>query len=305
MSLSGQTIAVTGATGFLGSYVVSDLLARGATVRAVVRNPAKAQWLREQGVELAVADLSDGEAMQAAFQGSDALVNTAALAVRTKASWEAFHAANTVGTQNLMRAVARAGVRRVVYVSTIGVYRGVGPFRVHDESLPLLTRQDTVGWTRFITNHRYALSKALGEKAAWDIAAEHGIGLTVLRPGPIWGARDHKITTTYRRLMRWPVLPAPTYRLPHVHAADIAAAAGGALLNAASKGRAYNVTGTALSPWAMFRAWKRRAGRGPLLFPVFTPVWIDFDNSAAQRDLGYQPRSLEAAIEEIVMGAQT
>ena len=55
MNLSDKTIAVTGATGFLGTYICLELLKRGASVRGVVRTPSKGKWLETQGVTLAQA----------------------------------------------------------------------------------------------------------------------------------------------------------------------------------------------------------------------------------------------------------
>ncbi|MBW2257459.1 MAG: NAD(P)-dependent oxidoreductase [Deltaproteobacteria bacterium] len=151
-----------------------------------------------------------------------------------------------------------------------------------------------------MTNPRYGRSKAIGERRAWELAEEYGIGLTVLRPGPILGSRDPKLTSRYARAFDRRVVAVPTFRIPHVHAGDVAFAVGGALRNPDSAGRAYNVTGDSISPWEVLRAWKRRLGRGPLMVPIFLPVWIDYDDTAAARDLGFRSRSLDETLEEIM-----
>jgi dihydroflavonol-4-reductase len=303
MSLSDWTVAVTGATGFLGSHIALHLREQGAQARAVVRNPKKGEWLAEHGIALAEADLSDPEAMRRAFEDADAVVSAAALATGDRAGWEAFRAANIAGSDNLMRACVEAGIGRVVHVSTIAVYKN-RLFRQSDESAPLLGEPGArPGWSRLVTNPHYALSKAIGERRAWEWADEHGIALTVLRPGPVIGSRDHKLTARYARgLARW-IQPVPTFRIPHVHAGDVALAVSGALRNPDSAGRAYNVTGPPRSPWEVLRAWKRRRGHGAWLVPIPVPVWIDYDDGAAARDLGFRNRSLDEALEEI-MGAQ-
>lgn len=300
MPLSDRQVAVTGATGFLGSHVLRRMDRDGARVRAVFRNPAKGRGLVETGYDTAVADLADPDAMTEAFRGVDAVVATAALATRGTATWEDFYAANARGSDHLLEACARAGVPRVVYISTIGVYQ-VRLWRTHGEDTPLLGDEgERVGWSRFITNPRYARSKAIGERRARERADAAGIALTVLRPGPIYGSRDHKMTSMYARWMRRLVAPAPTVRLPHVHAGDVAAAVSGALQNPASAGRAYNVTGPSVSPWHVLREWKARAGHGPALIPIPLPVWVDFDDGAAERDLGFRARSIGEGIDEIL-----
>ena len=76
-SLGNKTIAVTGATGFLGRYFVRGLHASGANVVAVVRNPDKVPELKRHGIELRIADLADRTALSRAFAGCDAVIANA------------------------------------------------------------------------------------------------------------------------------------------------------------------------------------------------------------------------------------
>ncbi len=300
MPLSGRRVAVTGATGFLGSHIVRRLADDGATVRAVFRSVSKGAHLAASGYEVALAELSDPDALAAAFADCDAVVNTAALSTREPATWEDFFAANAVGSDHLLDACARAGVRHLVYISTTAVYK-VRPWTLTDEHAPTFQREgERVGLARVVTNPRYALSKAIGERRARERAQASGIVITVLRPGPIYGSNDHKLTSSYARLMQRAVVPAPTLRLNHVHAGDVAQAASAALATPASHGNAYNVTGPAVSPLEVLRTWKQKIGRGPVLVPVPVPVWVDFDDTAATRDLGFRPRGVAEALDEIL-----
>src|SRR5215813_3698241 len=79
MELRGSRIAVTGATGFLGRYIVDVLLKRGAHVIGVVRNPDRVLGLRERGVEFRTADLAQREQLIKGFADADAVVSNAAL----------------------------------------------------------------------------------------------------------------------------------------------------------------------------------------------------------------------------------
>ena len=104
-------------------------------------------------------------------------------------------------------------------------------------------------------------------------------------------------------MVGWPVAFAPTARLPHVHAGDVALAAHGALNNPASAGRAYNVTGPSQSVFSILRSLRRARGGGGVIVPVFAPVSIGFDDTAAERDLGFAPRSFDEAAAGLVAAA--
>jgi len=300
MDLSGRTIAVTGATGFLGSHIAEVLVARGARVRGVVRSPEKGRWMAERwGVELVSGDILRPDSLARAFEGCDAVVANAALAVRgVNPAWEDFERANVGGCANQLFGAAQASIRRVVLISTVGVY-AVRPFVRMTEDHPQLGNLRQARWSlsSLTTNPKYMLSKRLGELRAWEVAGAQGLALTALRPGPIYGSRDVKFTARYREQVRRALVPAPTVRVPHVHAADVALAVAGALENEASAGRAYNVAGDSVSPYRALTAMKAQVGGG-LLIPIPLPFWVAYDDSAAARDLGFRSRSVEDGMAE-------
>lgn len=294
MDLAGTTIALTGATGFLGSHIAIELARRGAHVRGVVRTPSKGDWLAEaHGVRFARADLGDRDSLKAAFDGADIVVSNAA-AVGTGKTYEAFYEANVQGTENVMQAIAEAGVPRAVVVSTIGVYKTRLLGR-NDESTPMLQGRERALSSLF-TDWRYSSTKAEAERRAWDLAAEHGIDLTTVRPGPIYGERDDKLTTRYAKALKRRVVFAPTLKLPHVHAGDVAQVIAAALEREISVGRAYNVVGDNYSPHRIAHTWRRLAGTGPTIVPLFVPLSGRFDDQRAREELGYRPRSLEEGL---------
>src|SRR6185436_2115892 len=112
MTLRGARIAVTGATGFLGRYIVDVLLERGAHVIGVVRNPDRVPALARRGVELRRADLAERARLAEGFAGADAVVSNAALFSLRNQRWQDHQAANVEGTRNVFGALADAGVRR-------------------------------------------------------------------------------------------------------------------------------------------------------------------------------------------------
>src|SRR4051812_3914027 len=123
MELANKTVAVTGASGMLGAYLCRALLGAGARVVGVVRNPKKARFLEREGVEFREADLMDRAALTAAFHGADAVVSNAALYDVRNQRWADNYRANKEGTENVYEAVAAAGIKRVIHISTFGVYR--------------------------------------------------------------------------------------------------------------------------------------------------------------------------------------
>lgn len=298
--LTGQLVAVTGATGFLGRHITRQLLAAGATVRAVVRSPHKAEDLKAQGVLIAKADLAEPEALRAAFEGADSVVHNAALAIRHQAPWEDFERANVTGTENAMQAIIDAGVRRAVAISTIAVYK-LALGTPHAEDTPYTDMASAkAAPRRWLSNWRYGMSKAAGERRAWELAEQHGLSLTTLRPGPVYGSGDHKATVAYKKLASIPVLVLPDIRVPQVHAADVAQAVCGALANPESGGRAYNVTGESVTLSRLVRAAREALGIGGLLLPIPAgrQTGLFCDDSAAERDLGFVSRSIEAGLNE-------
>jgi len=288
MELRGAPVAVTGATGFLGRYIVDVLLARGARVIGVVRNPDRVPDLVRRGVELRRADLADRERLAAGFAGARALVSNAALLSLGNRSWDEHERTNVQGTRNVFEAAAEAGVERVVHVSSVAVYHGHRSPRVAEDH-----PQYTPDSRPTITN-AYARSKALSEQLAWRLAQEHGLELTTVRPCAIYGAFDDNFTAIFKWLARWPVTVMPAFsRLAVVYAGDVAEAIALALEKPVAIGRAYNVTGDDVTVWAFARAWREAGGRlTPLTLPLVVPFTRWFDHERATRELGWRNRPL-------------
>jgi len=291
MDLRGASVAVTGATGFLGRYIVDALLARGAHVIGVVRNPDRVPELAARDVELRRADLAERDRLAQGFAGARAVVSNAALFSLGNRSWEDHRRANIQGTENVFGALADAGVKRVVHVSSVAVYRAHRP-RIGEDA-PQLS-----AGARFAS--AYSISKALSEQLAWKLAGAYGLELTTVRPCAIYGAFDPNFTAVFRRLAGFPVtvMPALMY-LPLVYAGDVADAIARALERPASVGRAYNVTGDDATVWEFARAWREAGGPGAFLqLPLVLPWTRAYDNSRAREDLGWGNRPFVEALRE-------
>lgn len=289
VELSNRLVAVTGATGFLGVYLCKALRAAGAEVVAVVRNPGKAPFLAELGVSFRKADLMDRPALAAAFAGCDAVVSNAALYAMLNQRWQDNYLPNKEGTENVYNAMADAGVKRAVHISTFGVYRWHLGLPVIDDNSPTLDGERRQGGA-------YRATKQISEALAFKISAERGIATTAVRPAGIYGARDRNTMPWFRALMYLPILPVPKLRFPFVYAGDVAQAVVGALRNDASAGKAYLTAGRPDTVYDFVAAWKQAAGKHNWVVPLPLPLGMQIDCSAAERDLGFRNVSYEEGL---------
>lgn len=173
-------VLVTGATGFLGQYVVEQLRARGDAVRALCRRDAPE--LAALGVEVVRGDVTDRGSVVAACRGVEAVVHTAAVA-GIWGPWDLFYSTNVLGTRYVLEGCRTHGVGRLVYTSSPSVTFDGRPQRNVDESAPYPER-----WLAY-----YPQTKAMAEQ---EVLAAHTPGklhTCALRPHLIWGPRDRHL----------------------------------------------------------------------------------------------------------------
>ncbi len=298
MDLAARRVAVTGATGFIGRYLVRALQERGAHVVAVARNPAKLAGLGD--VEPREAELDDLDALTRAFRGCDAVISNAGVVSIGVQSREALMRANAEGTRNVFTALHRAGVGRAVMTSSTSAYarRRASSRRAYVEGDPLWEASQSVSRPLY-----YALSKAVAEREAWRLAGEHDIALSVARPSGVYGAHDRTGFTSWLfRFTRMPLMTLFPTRLhvPNVYAGDLAEAMVRMLERGVAVGKAYNVAGDpSLSFWDMLEAFRRAGGRvPPVVVPVPVPLRFAYSLRRAERELDFANRDPVAAFEE-------
>src|SRR3954471_4723825 len=115
---AGGRVAVTGATGFLGHHLCVALTAAGAEVTALVRAFSDTSRLKALGVRCQVAPLDEPVLLAEGCRGRDVLFHLAG-AVDFNTDWDHCRKVNVVGTANVLRAAAQAGVRRITHASSI------------------------------------------------------------------------------------------------------------------------------------------------------------------------------------------
>jgi nucleoside-diphosphate-sugar epimerase len=186
---------VTGATGFTGGHLARALSGRGHRVRALVRDPAAGKDLHAAGIEITAGDLRDPDALAAAMAGIDVVYHIAAIYRQAGLPAGAYRAVNATAVGDLVDAAARAGVRRVVHCSTVGVHGDVDhPPANEDAPLkPGDVYQDT---------------KLEGERLAREAGARTGVEVTIVRPTGIYGPGDRRLLKLFRGVARgrFPIL---------------------------------------------------------------------------------------------------
>ena len=175
---------VTGGGGFLGRYIVEQLLARGDEVLSYGRGSYPE--LEAIGVKLIHGYVQDAQAMRAACEGVECVFHVAA-AAGIGGPWSRFYKANFVGTQNVISGCLAHGVPRLVYTSSPSVtFAGRDQCGIdEEEALPDLN------WLT-ANNCHYSRSKALAEAAVLT-ANSDSLATCALRPHLIWGPRDQHL----------------------------------------------------------------------------------------------------------------
>ena len=180
-----MTIAVTGATGFVGQALLDRALETGLTVKALTRR----DQLPRDGVEWVSGDLESAEALRALMRGAEAVIHVAGV-VNDAARFES---GNVLGTLNVIEAAKAEGVQRFIHVSSLSARE------------PELSA--------------YGVSKARAEK----LIMASGLEWTIVRPPGIYGPRDVDYFEMFR-LARWGVMPVPSKegRASIIHVDDLA-----------------------------------------------------------------------------------
>jgi nucleoside-diphosphate-sugar epimerase len=302
---------VTGATGFTGSHLARALAARGQKVRAFVREAGRARTLEAEGIQLAVGDIRDRAALEAAIAGVEVVYHIAAIYRQAGVTREVYHAVNASAVQAVVEVASRAGVRRVVHCSTVGVHGDI-EHPPANEDAPLRPGDP------------YQVSKLEGERLARDTGDRLGIEVTIVRPSGIYGPGDRRLLKLFRGVARgrFPMLGRGEiyYHLTHID--DLVEGFRLCGEQPGAAGRTYILAGaeyTTLNQLVALIAEVAGVRRPRLYLPVW-PFWIAgalceallvplgveppiyrrrvdfytksraFDISRARRELGYEPQ---------------
>jgi dihydroflavonol-4-reductase len=211
-----EKILVTGASGFVGSAVARSLLEAGYSVRALMRPSSTRFHLADLGLEYVEGDLRNQQSISAAMSGVDYLFHVAADYRLWARDRNEIFQSNVSGTRIIMEEAARAGVKRIVYTSSVATLK-IPDDGSADETMPL---PDGGGIGT------YKRSKVAAERLVEAMVAERGLPVVIVNPSTPIGPRDVKPTPTGRIIVE-----AATGRMPAfldtglnlVHVDDVAA----------------------------------------------------------------------------------
>jgi dihydroflavonol-4-reductase len=319
-------VFVTGGTGFIGGTVVRQLRERGDDVVCLVRTPEKAGKVTTLGAQTVSGDLGDAEALRRGMEGCDAVIHAAAMyevgipVKQHPAMWEA----NVAGTERVLKAARDAGVAKVVYVSTCGVF-GDTHRQVVDETYEHPGREFT---------SYYEETKLEAHKIAKRMI-EDGLPGVIVQPGGVYGPGDtSQVADLLQEFFagKLVLMPFPEFGICLSHVDDIAAG----ILLALDKGRVgetYVLSGPVTTMREAIETVAAASGRKapkhamPVpLMKALTPIgplvgrlmgqppnlrelissadgvtfWASHEK--ASRELGYAPRGMEEGLRQTLEG---
>jgi nucleoside-diphosphate-sugar epimerase len=284
--VAGVKALVTGASGFLGGAVCSELRARGHDVSSVVRRPGS----EPEGTRAVHCDLTDEAALAGAVRGAEpeCVVHLAA-EIGTQRDPRKIHAVNVEGMRRLIEACESAGARRLVFASTVVTGDAHGDILTEDSPLPVETA--------------YGRSKQEGERMLHGSALE----AVVVRPGHIYGPGGwyaSECVTRLRQPGRFAVVGPGDNWWDMVHVEDVARA----MADAAEKappGETYHCADDEpITQYEFLALTARELGVAP---PRRVPLWLArlaagrdpiraaarsarTSNAKLKRELGWMPR---------------
>ncbi len=182
-------MALTGASGYTGGRLLQALRERGDEVAVLVRPKSLSSTLAASAATIVEGDLSDAAAVDRLVAGSDSVLHVAAVYRTAGHPDDYYREVNVRGTERLLEAAARHGVRRFVHTSTVGVHGHVERPPA-DETAP------------FAPGDIYQETKAEAETLALQYHRTRGVPVTVVRPGAIYGPGETRLLKLFRSIAR-------------------------------------------------------------------------------------------------------
>jgi dihydroflavonol-4-reductase len=207
---------ITGATGFVGSAVLRQLIDAGHSMRALIRPNSDRRNLAGLPVEIFTGDLTDRASLDRAPVGCSTLFHVAADYRLWVPHPQPIYETNVTGTRNIMLAAAHAGVTRIVYTSSVATLGLTPDGSPADENTPV-SLADMIG--------HYKRSKFLAEAEVKRLVKEQGLPVVIVNPSTPVGPRDVKPTPTGRMIVDAASGRMPAYvdtGLNLVHVDDVA-----------------------------------------------------------------------------------
>lgn len=316
-----ETATVTGATGHLGNVLVRELLRRGKRVRALVEPGDEARALAGLDVEVVRGDVLRPGTLAAAFAGTDVVFHLAGVVSISSLDIELVRTVNVDGTRNVVQAAREAGVRRLVYTSSVHALTEPGRGGVLTEE---------AGYDPALAPGDYGKAKAAASRIVLD-AAREGLDAVIVNPVYVLGPHDYRLSEIGEVILMFSRFPVPAGMDGCYDFVDVRDVALGHVA-AAERGRtgeSYLLSGERMTVRELMRILAGLAGRRPprVFIPLkvaagiaaFAPIFekvtrrralltpyavhtlaVDFEirDRKAREELGHDPRPLEGTLRD-------
>jgi len=316
-------IVVTGAAGHLGNVLARELLARGEKVRALILPGEDTTSLDGLEIERVEGNILDPASLERAFQGADVVYHMAALVAITPGKEQVLQKVNVEGTKNVLQAVRKTGVRRLVYTSSIHALTRPPHGVIIDENLPF-EPDNPAG--------AYDATKAQASLAVME-EVKNGLDAVIIVPTGVIGPHDYRRSEMGEMVLSWMTNRVSFLIDGFFDFVDVRDVAIGHILAAEKgrKGEVYILSGELISlekmwqivreiskvyaflikvpfslahaaahvtEWYYYKAKKRPRFTRYALETVVSNATIS--HAKARNDLGYQPRSMQESLSDTV-----
>jgi nucleoside-diphosphate-sugar epimerase len=268
-------VFITGATGYIGHELATELIRRNYEVAALVRSREKAADLAALGVQLFIGDLGDKQAIEQAMQGAEVVFHLAAFARMWPEDEHLYRRINVAGTETILDLALKSTIKKVVFTSTASVYGPSAGSPVNE------TTRRIAPFTNL-----YERSKAEAEQIARDYNAK-GLPVVILNPTRVYGPGIESESNATRKLLqlylqgKWRFIPGDGTRIGNY--AFIRDVVDGHIL-AMEKGRSgenYLLGGEDASYNRFFDLVKQQSGQPKWLFHIPAPLLMTISRSIA------------------------
>ncbi|NQT06939.1 MAG: NAD-dependent epimerase/dehydratase family protein [Candidatus Omnitrophica bacterium] len=305
---------VTGASGFIGSFIAEELVKRGEHVRALVRKTSDTQFLKSIGVELFYGNLDDSASVRKAMKGMDKVFHSAAMVGDWVLRKDA-QKTNVGGTRKMLESAIAENIKRFVFVSSLAVL-GMRDHKKTPSDAP-----------RIKTGDIYADTKIDSEELVVEYGKTRNLPFTVIRPGFVFGPRDKKVVPKMVEFLskgKYIFVGSGKNKVNMIYVENLAKAVVDASYSDKTIGQIYNITNESgmtmmdvvnmvADTWGYKKPTKHlpknvayficsileffakavHAKEAPLLNKTrlkFLSLNLDFDISKIKADLGYSPK---------------
>ncbi len=268
MFSDNSTVLVTGATGFLGSYIVDSYVRRGIPVRAMARRTSDLRYLQPHldsgAAELVFGTMTDPESLKNAVRGVTHIVHVASV-IGPNIPNEVYRRVNVDGTQTLVDAAIAENVQRFTLISSVSTYGdGITPGGIVTEETPQ------------IPSNPYGVSKLAQQKIVFDAHRRHGLPVVAIEPPVIYGPRARVGIAEAFNLVKWRLAPLLDFgrgRMNLVYVTDVVGLLESADANDAAIGERFLAAGPRfVSHREILQLVADSLDVHPLYFPVPLPL---------------------------------